>query len=97
MPTLPQVHVEFPYKEPLCSASKPGAPSRQVVIVPPTSSTMVPFVLLPLEIGKVDVEVRIRTSETVDHIRKTLLVKVMGAPTSCYWCRQWGFPGGPQL
>uniref|UniRef100_A0A8C7EXQ7 NTR domain-containing protein n=1 Tax=Neovison vison TaxID=452646 RepID=A0A8C7EXQ7_NEOVI len=83
-----KVHVEFPYKEPLCSASKPGAPSRQVVIVPPTSSTMVPFVLLPLEIGKVDVEVRIRTSETVDHIRKTLLVKVMGAPTSCYWlCR----------
>ncbi|XP_044111335.1 complement C3-like [Neovison vison] len=73
-----KVHVEFPYKEPLCSASKPGAPSRQVVIVPPTSSTMVPFVLLPLEIGKVDVEVRIRTSETVDHIRKTLLVKAEG-------------------
>ncbi|XP_019657450.2 complement C3 [Ailuropoda melanoleuca] len=73
-----KVRVEFPYKEPLCSASKPDAPSRRVVVVPPTSSKMVPFVLLPLEIGKVDVEVRIRTTEVEDHIRKTLLVKAGG-------------------
>ena len=76
--------MEFPYKEPLCSASKPDAPSRRVVVVPPTSSKMVPFVLLPLEIGKVDVEVRIRTTEVEDHIRKTLLVKVMATLQPLY-------------
>uniref|UniRef100_A0A452VMF1 Complement C3-like n=1 Tax=Ursus maritimus TaxID=29073 RepID=A0A452VMF1_URSMA len=69
-----------PLKPSINVASKPDAPSRRVVVVPPTSSKMVPFVLLPLEIGKVDVEVRIRTTEVEDHIRKTLLVKVMGCP-----------------
>ena len=83
-PTLPQVRVEFPHKEPLCSASKPGAPYRQVVVVPATSSEMVSFVLLPLEIGKVDVEVKVMGNGVQDHIRKTLLVKVMDAPTPCF-------------
>ncbi|XP_077915597.1 putative protein C3P1 [Halichoerus grypus] len=73
-----KVRVEFRHKEALCSASKPEAPSRRVVVIPPTSSKMVPFVLLPLEIGKVDVEVRIRTTEVEDHIRKTLPVKAGG-------------------
>nr|XP_031545441.1 complement C3 isoform X2 [Vicugna pacos] len=73
-----KVRVEFPYKEPLCSAAKPGAPSRQVVVVPPNSSKMVPFVLLPLQIGKVEVEVKARGSEVQDHVRKTLLVRAGG-------------------
>ncbi|XP_045709514.1 complement C3-like isoform X2 [Phyllostomus hastatus] len=73
-----KVRVEFPYKEPLCSASKPGAPHRQVVDVLPASSKMVPFVLLPLEIGKVDVEVKVRGNGVQDHVRKTLLVKAGG-------------------
>uniref|UniRef100_A0A8D0JNM5 Complement C3 n=2 Tax=Sus scrofa TaxID=9823 RepID=A0A8D0JNM5_PIG len=73
-----KVRVEFPYKESLCSAAKPGAPSRQVVTVPPTSSKMVPFVLLPLEIGKVDVEVRAGAFGIQDHVRKTLLVQAGG-------------------
>lgn len=48
--------------------------------VPPFSSKVVPFVLLPLEIGKVDVEVKARGSMVQDHVRKTLLVQVMGTP-----------------
>uniref|UniRef100_A0A8C3YFJ7 Complement C3 n=1 Tax=Catagonus wagneri TaxID=51154 RepID=A0A8C3YFJ7_9CETA len=73
-----RVRVEFPHKESLCSAAKPGAPSRQVVTVPPTSSKMVPFVLLPLEIGKVDVEVKAGAFGVQDHVRKTLLVQAGG-------------------
>ncbi|KAL0612458.1 Complement C3 [Plecturocebus cupreus] len=73
-----KVRVEFPHKEPLCSASRPGSPSRQVVVVPPTSSKMVPFVLLPLEIGKVDVEVKAVGYGIQDHVKKTLLVQAGG-------------------
>ncbi|XP_016008927.2 complement C3 isoform X1 [Rousettus aegyptiacus] len=73
-----KVRVEFPHKDPLCSASKPGAPSRQVVVVPPNSSKMVPFVLLPLEIGKVDVEVKVVGYGVQDHIKKTLSVQEAG-------------------
>ncbi|XP_054417986.1 complement C3-like [Pteronotus mesoamericanus] len=73
-----KVRVEFPYKETLCSASKPGAPYRQVVVVPPASSKMVPFVLLPLEIGKVEVEVKVVGQGALDHVRKTLLVQAGG-------------------
>ncbi|XP_012496951.1 PREDICTED: complement C3 isoform X2 [Propithecus coquereli] len=73
-----KVRVEFPHKEPLCSASKPGAPSRQVVVVPPTSSKMVSFVLLPLEIGKVDVEVKAVGYGVQDHVKKTLSVQAGG-------------------
>ncbi|KAJ8798181.1 hypothetical protein J1605_016814 [Eschrichtius robustus] len=73
-----KVRVEFPHKEPLCSAAKPGAPSRQVVVVPPTSSKTVPFVLLPLETGKVDVEVKVMGFGVQDHVRKTLLVQAEG-------------------
>ncbi|DAA27965.1 TPA: hemolytic complement-like [Bos taurus] len=75
-----KVRVEFPHKESLCSAAKPDAPSRRIVAVPPFSSKVVPFVLLPLEIGKVDVEVKARGSVVQDHVRKTLLVQVMGTP-----------------
>lgn len=91
LPTLPQVRVEFPHKEPLCSAAKPGAPSRQVVVVPATSSKMVPFVLLPLETGKVDVEVKVMGFGVQDHVRKTLLVQVIGTPSPCCQCSKWGF------
>ncbi|XP_062034549.1 complement C3-like [Lepus europaeus] len=73
-----KVRVEFPYKEPLCSASKPGAPSRQVVTVPPTSSKIVAFVLLPLELGEVEVEVKAVGPEARDHVKKTLLVRAGG-------------------
>uniref|UniRef100_A0A8C6FGU0 Complement C3 n=1 Tax=Moschus moschiferus TaxID=68415 RepID=A0A8C6FGU0_MOSMO len=73
-----KVRVELPHKESLCSAAKPDAPSRWVVAVPPSSSKMVPFVVLPLEIGKVDVEVKARGSGVQDHVRKTLLVQAGG-------------------
>ncbi|KAB1259524.1 Complement C3 [Camelus dromedarius] len=73
-----KVRVELPHKEPLCSAAKPGTPSRQMVVVSPNSSKMVPFALLPLQIGKVDVEVKARGSEVQDHVRKTLLVRAGG-------------------
>ncbi|XP_049731405.1 complement C3-like [Elephas maximus indicus] len=71
-----RARVELPYKEPLCSASKPGAPSRQVVVVPPASTKMVHFVLLPLEMGKVDVEVKVvGTGGIQDHVKRTLSVQ----------------------
>ncbi|XP_005859252.1 PREDICTED: complement C3 isoform X2 [Myotis brandtii] len=73
-----KVRVEFPHKELLCSASRPGAPSRQVVVLPPTSTKVVPFVLLPLEMGKVDVEVKVIGSGIQDHVKKTLLVQAGG-------------------
>nr|KAF6349208.1 hypothetical protein mMyoMyo1_011763 [Myotis myotis] len=73
-----KVRVEFPHKEPLCSASRPGAPSRQVVVLPPTSTKVVPFVLLPLEMGKVEVEVKVIGSGIQDHVKKTLLVQAGG-------------------
>ncbi|KAG8523186.1 Complement C3 [Galemys pyrenaicus] len=73
-----KVRVEFPHKESLCSASKPTAPWRQVVVVPPTSSKTVPFVVLPLETGKVDVEVKALGLGIQDHVKKTLLVKAGG-------------------
>ncbi|XP_055975825.1 complement C3-like [Sorex fumeus] len=73
-----RVRVEFPHKETLCSASKPGSPWRQRVVVPPTSSKMVPYMLIPLETGQVDVEVKIVSIEARDHIRKTLLVRPEG-------------------
>ncbi|XP_016045038.1 complement C3 [Erinaceus europaeus] len=73
-----KVRVEFPYKEALCSASKPEAPSRQVVYLPPASSRAVSFVILPLELGKVDVEVKVVGSGMQDHVKKTLLVQAGG-------------------
>ncbi|KAM6216767.1 complement C3-like [Rhynchocyon petersi] len=73
-----KVRVELPYKESLCSASKPRAPSRQVVVVPPASSKMVTFVILPLEMGKVDVEVKVVGIGIQDHVKKTLFVQAGG-------------------
>lgn len=70
--------MEFPDKELLCSASRREAPYRQVVVVPPTSSKTVLFVLLPLKIGKVDVEVKVLGLRIQDHVKKTLLVQVIG-------------------
>lgn len=57
--------------------------------MPPNSSKMVPFVLLPLEIGKVDVEVKVVGYGVQDHIKKTLSVQVMDSP-SCMSTRGAG-------
>lgn len=73
-----KVRVEFPHQESLCSASKVGAPFRQVVALPPISTKIVPFVFLPLETGQVDVEVKVVGSEAQDHVKKTLLVQAGG-------------------
>jgi hypothetical protein len=47
------------------------------VVEPPTSTKMVPFVLLPLEIGQVDVEVKAVGLGVMDHVKKVLLVQVL--------------------
>ncbi|KAF7465492.1 Hypothetical predicted protein [Marmota monax] len=52
LPILLQVRVEFPYKEPLYSLSKPGAPHHQVVVVPPTASKMVPLYFSLLRVAR---------------------------------------------
>lgn len=41
------------------------------------SSKMIPYVFIPLEMGQVEVEVKV-VGEARDHVRKTLLVRVMG-------------------
>ncbi|XP_076978006.1 complement C3-like isoform X2 [Tamandua tetradactyla] len=75
-----RVRVMFPHKEPLCSAAKPGAPFRQLVTVPPASSKMVPFVVLPVEAGRVEVEVEVKVMDfgIQDHVKKTLMVQAGG-------------------
>ncbi|XP_049644296.1 complement C3-like [Suncus etruscus] len=72
-----RVRVDFPHKESLCSASRPGSPWRQRVAVPPMSSKMIPYVFIPLEAGQVEVEVKVG-GEARDHVRKMLLVRAGG-------------------
>ncbi|XP_055968719.1 putative zinc finger protein 56, partial [Sorex fumeus] len=56
--------------------SKSGSPLRQRVVMPPSSSKRVPYMLIPLEPGQVDLEVKVVSIETWDHVSKTNLVQV---------------------
>lgn len=68
-----------------------------MVVVPATSTKMVPFVLLPLVVGKVDVEVKVVGYGVQDHVKKTLLVQVMDIPYAWLSVQTVGRPLGPRL
>ncbi|XP_067829118.1 complement C3-like [Heptranchias perlo] len=71
-----KVRVEFPYNENLCSNAKPTERYRQTVTVQGKSSTAVPFVIIPLTIGEVVIEVKASVYEKLatDGVRKSLRV-----------------------
>ncbi|XP_074059430.1 venom factor-like [Macrotis lagotis] len=73
-----RVSVKFPYKKALCSKSSEIRPFSQKVLVPPASSQVVPFTVLPVESGNIDVEVRVQGSSVWDQVKKTLFVRAEG-------------------
>uniref|UniRef100_A0A4X2MFQ7 Complement C3 n=1 Tax=Vombatus ursinus TaxID=29139 RepID=A0A4X2MFQ7_VOMUR len=68
------VRVEFPYKKALCSKSSKTQSFLQRVSVPPDSSRVVSFTVLPVEPGNIDVEVHVEGSGFQDQVKKTLFV-----------------------
>eukprot|EP00079_Xenopus_tropicalis_P019380 XP_012808980.1 PREDICTED: complement C3-like [Xenopus tropicalis] len=71
-----KVLVEFGYNKEFCSLSKPKKKFRQEVWVGAESSVVVPFVIVPLELGQHDVEVTAAVYKQFvsDGVRKTLNV-----------------------
>uniref|UniRef100_A0A7N4PB07 Complement C3 n=1 Tax=Sarcophilus harrisii TaxID=9305 RepID=A0A7N4PB07_SARHA len=73
-----RVRVEFPYKKALCSKASKTQSFFQRVSVPPASSRVVYFIVLPVEQGKVDVEVKVEGFGVWDQVKKTLFVQAEG-------------------
>ncbi|XP_027713637.1 venom factor-like isoform X2 [Vombatus ursinus] len=73
-----RVRVEFPYKKALCSKSSKTQSFLQRVSVPPDSSRVVSFTVLPVEPGNIDVEVHVEGSGFQDQVKKTLFVRAEG-------------------
>ncbi|XP_072458556.1 venom factor-like isoform X2 [Notamacropus eugenii] len=73
-----QVRVEFPYKKALCSKASKTRSFFQRVSVPPASSRVVLFTVMPVEPGNVDVEVTVQGFGVWDQVKKTLFVRVEG-------------------
>ncbi|XP_041032858.1 complement C3-like [Carcharodon carcharias] len=71
-----RVRVEFPYKENLCSGAKQTQKFRKEVTVPGKGSVAVPYVIVPLTIGEIDIEVKASVYDRLvtDGVRKSLLV-----------------------
>ncbi|XP_038640583.1 complement C3-like [Scyliorhinus canicula] len=71
-----QVRVEFPYNEKFCSSAKRTQRFRQTVDVPGKGSIAVPYVIVPLIIGEIDIEVKaaVRNVFVADGVRKILRV-----------------------
>uniref|UniRef100_A0A8C4UM13 Complement C3 n=1 Tax=Falco tinnunculus TaxID=100819 RepID=A0A8C4UM13_FALTI len=73
-----QVRVELMYNPALCSASTSKTRYQQILKLKPQSSWAVPFVIVPLQLGLHDVEVKaaVRNSEVADGVKKKLKVVV---------------------
>uniref|UniRef100_A0A8C4UIH5 Complement C3 n=1 Tax=Falco tinnunculus TaxID=100819 RepID=A0A8C4UIH5_FALTI len=71
-----QVRVELMYNPALCSASTSKTRYQQILKLKPQSSWAVPFVIVPLQLGLHDVEVKaaVRNSEVADGVKKKLKV-----------------------
>uniref|UniRef100_UPI00398E3598 complement C3-like n=1 Tax=Pristiophorus japonicus TaxID=55135 RepID=UPI00398E3598 len=71
-----RVRVEFAYNADICSSAKPTARFRQTVDIDGKSSTAVPFVIVPLKIGEVEIEVKASVYDKLvtDGVIKSLLV-----------------------
>lgn len=66
----------IPYNSAFCSIASVQKSYRMVVTVPPKSSATVPFVIVPLELGNHEVEVKASTFSQADGIKKQLRVMV---------------------
>ncbi|XP_072104233.1 venom factor-like [Mobula birostris] len=71
-----QVRVEFPYNENLCSNAKPTKSYFNRVSIPRQSSTVVSYVIIPLTIGEIQIEVKAIVLHFIvtDAVRKPLRV-----------------------
>ncbi|NXE85500.1 VCO31 factor, partial [Cochlearius cochlearius] len=71
-----QVRVELMYNPALCSASTSKARYQQILKLKPQSSWAVPFVIVPLQLGLHDIEVKaaVRGSFMSDGVKKKLKV-----------------------
>ncbi|XP_038627707.1 complement C3-like [Tachyglossus aculeatus] len=71
-----QVRVELMHNPKLCSASSPTRPFQQEVTVPAGKSHAINYVLIPLELGEAEVEVKaaVRGFPVGDGVRKPLRV-----------------------
>lgn len=81
-----QVRVELMYNPALCSASTSKMRYQQIIRLKPQSSWAVPFVIVPLQLGLHDVEVKaaVRGKFVADGVKKKLKVVVSGR--CCSWC-----------
>ncbi|XP_067416741.1 complement C3-like isoform X2 [Emydura macquarii macquarii] len=75
-----QVYVMFPYHEQLCSLATKEKRFQQKLLVPRYSSRAVHFVVVPLELGTIQVEVQawVRELSFRDTVRKNLNVQAGG-------------------
>ncbi|XP_030052950.1 complement C3 isoform X2 [Microcaecilia unicolor] len=71
-----KVMVFFPYNDKVCAAAAKGKRYRMDVVIPTASSVMVPYVLVPLEVGVINIEVQafVMGMFVTDGVRKPLLV-----------------------
>nr|BAU69618.1 C3A [Sphyrna zygaena]BAU69619.1 C3B [Sphyrna zygaena] len=71
-----KVRMEFPYNENLCSSAKQTERFRIEVKVPAKGSIAVPYVIVPLIVGEIDIEVKASVFDRLvsDGVRKRLLV-----------------------
>lgn len=58
LPGKVEVRVDLTYNEKMCSSATAGANYRQVAILEPEASLVIPFVIVPLETGEIRIEVK---------------------------------------
>lgn len=73
-----QVRVQFPYNENMCSNAKLTERYTTIIKVPMKSTAMVPYVIIPLTIGEIMIEVKASVQGVFvnDAVRKPLRVLV---------------------
>ncbi|KAG8573859.1 hypothetical protein GDO81_008886 [Engystomops pustulosus] len=69
-----KARVDWTYNEKFCSLSTAKKKFRQEVVVKPKSSVAVPFVIIPLEIGEHEIEVKAAGQFVADGVKKILKV-----------------------
>ncbi|XP_043550883.1 complement C3-like [Chiloscyllium plagiosum] len=80
-----KVRVEIPYNENICSGAKPTERFKKIVIIPGKGSIAVPYVIVPLIIGQIDIEVKASVFDKLvaDAVRKSLRVVPEGKKVDC--------------
>ncbi|XP_072005880.1 complement C3-like [Engystomops pustulosus] len=69
-----KVRVDWTYNEEFCSLSTAKKKHSQEVVMKPTSSVAVPFVIVPLKLGEYDIEVKAAGEYVSDGIKKKVRV-----------------------